>query len=62
MTYGPLGSHNAYDLQAPELRCINGPRAPWPTTHLWPIGLGLSVLTSLRALHDGPRRAPGYGS
>jgi hypothetical protein len=32
MTYEPL-----------ERRRINGMRTPWPTTHLWPIGLGLSA-------------------
>jgi hypothetical protein len=50
MTYEPL-----------ERRRINGMRTPRPTTHLWPIRLGLSAQTSRRALHDGLRRALGYG-
>jgi hypothetical protein len=62
MTYEPLEPHNSHDLLAPELWRINGPHAPQPAAHLWPIGLGLSAQTSSRALHDGPRRAPGYGS
>jgi hypothetical protein len=33
-----------------ELRHINGPRTPRPMMHLWPIGLGLSMQTSRRAL------------
>lgn len=43
MIYGPLGLHNAHDLRALGLRYINGPRAPRPATHLWPMRLGLSV-------------------
>jgi hypothetical protein len=50
MTYEHLG-----------LQHINGPHTPRPTTQLWPIELGLSAQTSCRALHDGLRRAPGYG-
>jgi hypothetical protein len=57
MTYGPLGLHGAHDLRAPELRHINGMRAPRSTTHLWPIGLGLSAQTFHRALHNGQHRA-----
>jgi hypothetical protein len=51
--YGPLGSHSTHDLLIPGLRRINDPRAPCPVAHLWPIGLGLSVQTSHRALHNG---------
>jgi hypothetical protein len=50
MTYEPL-----------RPRRINGPHTPRPTVHLWPIGLGMSVQTSHRELHDGLRRALGYG-
>jgi hypothetical protein len=43
-----------------ELWHINGPRTPRPTTHLWLVGLGLSMQTSRGALHDGLYRAPDY--
>jgi hypothetical protein len=39
--------------EPPGLRHIKGPHTPRLAAHSWPIGLGLSVRTPDKALHDG---------